>query len=222
MWSEFKSTCQFSWDHHAFWSQGCDDCNFLLLQHVIQFTTSLVHLWTKYFVQISSSALCTTTKSKDFVGHHLTSVSGPLFQQDKDKPKCRNVRRISPPWLGKRWLNSVTTHLTNQCDHLINVTSNLPRCCRSRHTNIYFCVNRISTVSTLTQVKNVYCLKICSKCTGLLCLYQHEKNQTFIYSSRQVVFLPKSNRRIPVYLMTFYSRYFYMTVAQLQWIVAVS
>ena len=144
-------------------------------------------------------------------------MSGPLFQQDKDKPKCRNVRRISPPWLGKRWLNSVTTHLTNQCDHLINVTSNLPRCCRSRHTNIYFCVNRISTVSTLTQVKNVYCLKICSKCTGLLCLYQHEKNQTFIYLSRQVVFLPKSNRRIPVYLMTFYSRYFYMTVAQLQW-----
>ena len=66
------------------------------------------------------------------------------------------------------------THLLNQCN-LINVSRNLPCCCRPRHTNICFCINRISTVSTLIQGyqgKMSIILQICSKGTGLLFPHQ--------------------------------------------------
>jgi len=40
-------------------------------------------------------------KAKVFIGHHLTSMSGLLFQQEQNKLRCRNVRRRSLPWVGQ-------------------------------------------------------------------------------------------------------------------------
>jgi len=100
----------------------------------------------------------------------------------------------SLPWVGQLWLSRLTktskqcnadTHLLNQCD-LINVSCNLPCCCRPRHTNMCFLhqlyLHSFDTDSGLLG-KNVYYLQICRKGNDLLCPHQNKNIQTSTSSS---------------------------------------
>jgi len=129
--------------------------------------------------------LAHNSKKPKFFGHHLTSVSGQLFQQEQNKRQCRNVTTKSLPWLGQPWLSRLTKNFktVRRNTHLLKPMWSHQRDAQSpvllpttTHQHVFLRQSHLHSFDTDSGLlgKNVYYLQICSKGNGLLCPHQNK------------------------------------------------